>query len=552
MSDLMITDRGLHPIAERTAAAFRRGRINRREYMATMMGVGVTAAGAYALGGLAPRRALAQGTPQQGGTLRVGMLVKAFKDPRAFDWSELGNVARQVNEYAVRWTADYEFEPQLLESWEISDDATEYTLNLRRNVTWSNGDAFTAEDMVHNITRWCDASAEGNSVAARMGSLVDPDTKQLRDGGVEIVDDHTVKLLLPSPDITLVVGMADYPALIMHRSYDGSPDPFEALEVHTGPYKLDEYEASVRARVSRDENVSWWNEGNGAYLDEIEWIDLGTDPTAEIAAFESEEIDTSYEIKADSLAQVEALWLLKIDDNATGSTICIRMNVENPPYDNQNVRKAIQLGVDNQVVLQLGYNNAGIVAANHHVGPMHVEYADIGPHERNVEESNRLMQEAGEMDTEFELISIDDDWRRNTTDAVAAQLRDAGYAIKRSVIPGSTFWNDWTKYPFSSTNWNARPLGIQVINLAYRSGAAWNETAYANPEFDKMLDEALATPDVEARTELMAEIERTLRDSGIIIQPYWRSVYRASAEYVMNNPAHQAFEQHFDVVWLET
>ncbi|TIM81287.1 MAG: diguanylate cyclase, partial [Mesorhizobium sp.] len=71
-----------------------------------------------------------------------------------------------------------------------------------------------------------------------------------------------------------------------------------------------------------------------------------------------------------------------------------------------------------------------------------------------------------------------------------------------------------------------RPLGVQVLALAYRSGAAWNETAYANPEFDALLDKALATPDASARKEIMAKIEQNLRDSGIIIQPYWRSVYR--------------------------
>ncbi|MEM6488750.1 MAG: ABC transporter substrate-binding protein [Pseudomonadota bacterium] len=548
MPRYMMTDRDLHPLAQKAAQAFRSGLMNRREYMATVMGLGVTAAGAYALGGLAPP-ARADETPIQGGTLRVGMLIKAFRDPRSFDWSELGNVARQVNEHAVRWTADYEFEGRLLESWEISDDAKTYTLNLRRGVMWSNGDEWTAVDMAHNITRWCDAGAEGNSMAARMGPLVDDETKALKEGALEIVDDYTIKLNLAASNISLIAGMADYPALLVHRSYEGSTDPFEALGISTGPYELVEYEPNVRAVVRRKEGHEWWAEGG--YLDEIVWTDLGTDPTAELAAFEGEEIDTSYEIKADSLDQMQSLDI-PISEIATGATIVIRPNRNTAPYDDVRVRRALALAVDNAIVLQLGYDNAGAPAENHHVGPMHIEYADIGAPVRDVGAALALLDEAGQRDTEFELISIDDDWRRNTTDAVAAQLRDAGINVKRTVIPGSTFWNDWAKYPFSSTNWNPRPLGVQVLDLAYRSGVAWNETGLDSAEFDALLNDALATPDVEARRTIMAKIQQFMVDDGTIIQPYWRSVYRANQEWVFNNPAHQAFEQHFDLVWVES
>ncbi|RVC57809.1 diguanylate cyclase, partial [Mesorhizobium sp. M00.F.Ca.ET.038.03.1.1] len=71
-------------------------------------------------------------------------------------------------------------------------------------------------------------------------------------------------------------------------------------------------------------------------------------------------------------------------------------------------------------------------------------------------------------------------------------------------------------------------------------------------EFDELLDKALATPDATARKEIMAKIETNLRDSGIIIQPYWRSVYRTYRKHVQGCEQHQALEQHFEKVWLES
>jgi len=107
------------------------------------------------------------------------------------------------------------------------------------------------------------------------------------------------------------------------------------------------------------------------------------------------------------------------------------------------------MAVDNAVLRELGYAGRGLVAENHHVGPMHPEYAELPPRKVDPAAAKALMDEAGRADFEHELFSIDDAWRKDTTDAVAAQLRDAGIKVKRTILPGSTFWNDWTKYPFS-------------------------------------------------------------------------------------------------------
>ena len=145
------------------------------------------------------------------------------------------------------------------------------------------------------------------------------------------------------------------------------------------------------------------------------------------------------------------------------------------------------MAVDNAVCLELGMAGYGIVADNCHVGPMHPEHdPSVTRIPHDPAGAKALMDEAGMGDYEHELISIDDDWRRNTTDAIAAELRDAGIKVKRTIIAGNSFWNNWTQYPFSTTNWNMRPLGVQVLALAYRSGEAWNETAFADEKFDRV------------------------------------------------------------------
>jgi peptide/nickel transport system substrate-binding protein len=200
------------------------------------------------------------------------------------------------------------------------------------------------------------------------------------------------------------------------------------------------------------------------------------------------------------------------------------------------------MAVDNQVCLELGYASRGLAANNQHVGPVHPEHdASVSRLPFDPAKAKELMAEAGMADYEHELISIDDDWRKNTTDAVAAQLRDAGIPVKRTILPGSTFWNDWAKYPFSSTNWNHRPLGTQVLGLAYRSGEAWNEAGFANEEFDSLLAEANSIADADKRREVMSKLQAIMAEEGVTIQPYWRSLYRHCREGIVGGDMHIAY-----------
>lgn len=536
-----------HPATAALVTEFRTGRIARREFLtrATMLGAG--AAGAYLLGGLA-QPARAQPAIASGGTLRIQQSVTSLSDPRSFDWNAKANQTRGFLEYLVELQRDGTLRGMLLKGWEVNADATRYVLHVRPGIRWHNGDAFTARDVAHNIARWCDMTAPANSMATRFSALIDLTTGMAREGAIRIEDNLTVTLHLMRPDIALIADMADYPAAIVHQGYQGG-DPF-ADGIGTGPFRPVSLDVGKSCILERHPARDWWGTAifGGPWLDRVEFLDYGTNPVDWLAAAKAGEIDLLYESLGDFIDAMTAIGWTPTRVNSA-DTIVIRasqraeMTVRNP-YRNTRVRRALALAVDNAICLELGYDGRGIEARNDHVSPLHPAHAVIGPIPYDPVGARQAILAEGFIDFEHELVTIDDEWQRNTGDAVAAQLRDAGLRVKRRLVAGDTFWDNWLDYPFSGTQWNHRPLDVQVLGLAYRSGAVWNETGFSDPDFDRLLDEANRLFDPDTRRDVMARLQTILRDNGVIIQPYWRRLYNHHNGQLVNAEKHPAHEIH--------
>jgi peptide/nickel transport system substrate-binding protein len=533
---------GRPPLPRGTQAAIagldrerRAGLLHRREFLTRATALGLAGPAALAMAGNA--RAQVAAPPVPGGRLTVRMDIRSVGDPRLFDFSERANLVRGLLEYLVEYRADGTFAGVLLDRWEANAEATEYTLHLRDGIAWNTGDPFTAEDVAANLHGWCDADVPGNVMATALSSLVDPATRRARDGAITVLGPLTVRLRLSRPDVTIIPALADYPAAIQHRDRIGT-DPLDH-GVGTGAFRVTAFDTGIGAELVREDAH---RPGRPAALERIAYLDIGPDPLLWEDAARGGLVDMTAQTVAGVIDRFDALGWVR-HGVPTAATVVVRgrqtADVNGLAlYADLNLRRAIALAVDNAVCLELGIDGRGTVAENHHVCPIQPDYARLPPQRADRAAALALATEAGLAGFEHELVSVDDTFRRTTADAVAAQMLEAGLRVRRRIVTRDDYDANWMTYPFSTTDWNHRELGVQIMALGYRTGAVWNETGFSNAEFDRLLDRAVTIADAGTRIDTMSLLQQILQTDGVIVQPFWRALYRHARPGVVGAEMH--------------
>jgi peptide/nickel transport system substrate-binding protein len=513
--------------------------IDRREFLRYATLLGMSASGAYAFvehvtGQPLVAPAAAQTGLPKGGTLRMAMRCQDLKSPHTFSWVESSNSARQVLDYLTVTGVDNVTRPGLVEKWEASPDLKTWTLRLRRTVKWHNGRQFTADDVVWNLKRVLDPKTGSSVLGLMKGFLLeDYETGEKDDKGnpkkssrlwdanaIQKVDDFTVRLNGKAAQLAVPEQLFHYPLLIMDPAENGE---FKAGSNGTGAFQLVDNEVG-RKQVLKARKEPYW--GGGPYLDQIEFIDLGDDPAAAVAALASKQVDGLYGADIVQLEALQKIPHVKMYQVITAYTATARMQPVKP-FDDKRVRQAMRYAIDSNVVLQVAHRGLGQAGEHHHVSPVHPEYAKLPPMTRDVAKAKRLLAEAGHPNgIDVEIIARPQPaWELLAVQTMVEQWKEAGIRVKINVMPSTQYWEVWTKVPFGFTTWAHRPLGVMSLALAYRTGVPWNESKYSNAEFDRLLTQAEGTLDVNARRETMARLEQILQDDGPIVQPVWRAIF---------------------------
>lgn len=453
-------------------------------------------------------------------------------DPASLDPAQVDEVVGiNIDRYLFDGLVGYDSEtsevvPAVAESWESSDDATEFTFHLRKGVMFTNGAEVKAGDFVYAWTR----ALAPDTMSSTAYAILEPvkGAVDLADGmtdklpGVEAIDDYTLKVSLEYP-------MSDFVSLLGHPA--AAPVPQQAAEnttlrfaenpVGNGPFRLSEWKHDDR--IVLEKNPDYY--GKEAKVDQVV-VRIIPNPATAVAELKAGNVDAVRTIPAGQTEVLRNDSAVKFFEGPANTVRFLAFDITKPPFDNQKVREAFAWDMDlntiaDKVLQGQEYAADGIVPTSI---PGH--QADAMPYKFDPEKTASLLEEAGfpggaglpQMMLYYPGVGLAAD----VAQAIQAELKKAGIQVEITGLEEGAFRDQMIEGGLSLflISWQADAPSIDSFLFPlFESGniGATDVFQYMNPEVDELLGNARSASDAKQRIDLYNEAERKILDDAPIV-----------------------------------
>jgi oligopeptide transport system substrate-binding protein len=447
------------------------------------------------------------------------------------------HILRDLFEGLTTASSDGRVIPGAALRWNISRDARTYTFYLRRDLTWSNGEALNATDFVYSLQRAADpetASSGANALLpilnAREVLAGELPVEQL---GVSLLDDEfTLQITLTGPTpyfLGLLASPVAYPVNRNNVESFGNEFSRPGNLVSNGAYVLTSWKPRVSIELERN---PLFREADRTIIERVVYLPT-EDQSAEVQQFRLGELDWTNEVPNNQFRWLQKNYADELVVSPWMGSYFFGFNLLQEPFvDNPSLRMALILSIDRQIVTdkvtQFGELPSFSLVPPGIDGyvPFSPEYADWSQEERD-HEARRLLEQAGFSEEDPLHIEI----RYNTSDNNKKIALALASMWKQVLGINSTLVNEEFRVFLQNREQKVitqvfRAGWISDYNDPYsflelfRTGHRRNDYGYSNSSFDALLDE-VGTERVRARRErLMFEAERVLMSDNVIIPVY--------------------------------
>lgn len=450
--------------------------------------------------------------------LVLGMVLEPpHLDPTAGAAAAIDEIVyANVFEGLTRIGSTGEVAPALAESWTISDDGKEYTFKLRTGVKFHDGSDFNAEDVKYSLER----AIAPDTVNAQKALFAQIDK-------VEVVDPATVKVTLKQPQGAFLYNLGWGDAVIVgEESAAGNKEK----PIGTGPFRFENWARG--SSVTLTKSPDYWGEAVALEKAEFRFI---PDAAAAVPALLSGDVQAFPNAPVgDALDQIKADSRLKVVIGSTEGETILSMNNKKAPFDNKLVRQAVSYALNRDDIIAGASNGLGVPIGSH-FAPHNPAYTDlVSTYPNDLEKAKALLAEAGASNLNVTLKMPPPPYARQGGEIIAAELSQIGINVE--LVPVE--WAQWLDQVFKNKDFDltiishVEPNDIDIYSRPdYYIG-------YANPEFNKLIEELNVTADQAKRNELYGQAQKVLAEDapvGFLFQLPKIGVWDAKLEGLWEN-----------------